>query len=72
VFDATNGIVIAVSAPFNAGTNALPVIVDLGPISNLPANPAVFEIHILSTEATGNTGIAGRQAAGIHTFEMYN
>lgn len=71
VFDATNATVIAISAPSNAGTNGVPVVVDLGPISNLPVNPAVFEIQMLSTDATGNTGISGRQAVGIHTFQLY-
>ena len=43
-----------------------------GPHLKLPANPAVLEIRILARDATGNTGVAGRQALGIHTFQVYD
>jgi len=71
VFDVTNNLVIAVSAPTNTGSTSSPAVVDLGAISNLPVNQAVFEIQLLATDATGNTGVAGRQTIGIHSFQMY-
>ena len=48
-----------------------PAIVNLGPLSNLPAGPAVFEIQMLATDPTGNLGVSGRQSIGIHSFQLF-
>jgi len=69
--DVVNNATIAMGPPSNVGTNATVAIADLGTISNLPTSPSVFEIQILSTDATGQTGISGRQSVGIHALQMY-
>jgi hypothetical protein len=71
IFDVTESKIIATSLPSNLGINPNPEIVDLGLLSNLPLLPSVFEIQILATDVTGTTGIAGRQAIGIHSIQLY-
>jgi hypothetical protein len=69
--DVTNNVTIALSQPVNQGTIAMVNALNLGSFNNLPANSAIFEVQLLATDASGNTGISGRQATGIQTFQMW-
>ena len=74
IMNVSTATIIATSTQVNTGTLSAPVSVDLGVISNLPAGPsadAQFEVQLLATDATGNTGIVGTQLVGIFTIQVY-
>ena len=75
VYDVQNQNLIATSAASNGGILGEPVYVDLGNISNLPSSingNYIFEIQLLATDMTGNTGVSDRNNVGITTFNIYN
>ena len=69
--DVTNNLVMCTSTQNNTGTKATPEIVNLGTVSNLPVNQALCTVEMLATDATGNINVAGRQAIGIFTLQIY-
>lgn len=71
IFDITNTQIIATGTQTNIGTDMVPVIVNLGAVSNLPLGESVFEVQILSTDASGAEGITGTQLIGIHSIQLY-
>jgi len=71
IVDITNSQVCATSTQTNAGTLTTPIIINLGTFSNLPSAQALFEVQLLATDATGNTGVSGRQTIGIFSLQLY-
>ena len=71
LYDRTNNIELAITTQANTGTVSIPIKIDYGPVTNLPVTNAIIEMQMLATDATGNTGITGRQAIGIHTVQIY-
>jgi hypothetical protein len=69
--DASNNNVIAQSIQSNTGTLVNVEAVNFGPLNNLPATQTVFQIQILATDATGTTGVLGRQSVGIHALQLF-
>jgi hypothetical protein len=66
LFDLTNATNIATSAIFGP-TNGTIISVNLGTISNLPANPAILQIQFRRVN-TGGSGAAG--SADIYAFQL--
>jgi len=71
VRDTTNNTIICTSTQSNTKVFPNVAIVDLGTISNLPSTQSLLTIEMLATDATGNTGVMGRQSIGIHTLQVY-
>jgi len=71
IYNATNAQVCATSGAFNAGTLTTPQIISFGTFSNLPSGLSLMEIQVLSTDATGNTGLTGRQNIGLFDTQLY-
>jgi len=62
LFDVTNFMTIGTSVFSNAGSLASPEMVNISTLTNLPANAAVFEIQIQTTNSVGRAGILSFQA----------
>lgn len=71
IFNRTNNTQIAITTQTNLGTLVNPIIVNFGPVTNLPTTQSIFEVQLLATNAGGGTNLSGRQIVGIDTFQIY-